>query len=156
MANAGAAGRRRDTTPWYVIVWHWADFFFPFIIMEVGYLIPAMWYRFPNYDNLPLADQVNLNRGLLAQLALALLWLIGDFIVISNRDTLTGRLQINALISSIFALIMLGCTVWMYRGEELGWWLVVPTMAAVVDSLLTTFLAINNADQKNPTDIHRG
>jgi len=109
----------------------------PLIMLGIGYLIPVL--RAP--VGMPTS---NLLWGLLfGSLVIVVIWLGSEIVTITDRNTPASYLQWDDFISLIVALAI---TSFVRANWE--WWFFFPWVGAVVDSILSGFLAINNAAQK--------
>src|SRR3989338_6503735 len=109
----------------------------PLIMLGIGYLIPVL--RAP--VGMPTS---NLLWGLLfGSLVIVVIWLGSEIVTITDRNTPASYLQWDDFISLIVALAI---TSFVRANWE--WWFFFPCVRAVVDSILSGFLAINNAAQK--------
>lgn len=92
---------------------------------------------------------------LLLMVLLSGAWLIGEFVTVTNRETIVLALQSDAVVSALTAMIFTGMVGWQVGTTGLQWWLVVPWVASILDAMISAWLGINNAAQK-PFMSHRG
>jgi hypothetical protein len=92
---------------------------------------------------------------LLLMVLLSGAWLIGEFVTVTNRETIVVALQSDAVVSALTAMAFTGVAGWQIGTSGLQWWLVVPWVASVLDAMISAWLGINNAAQK-PFLSHRG
>jgi len=79
---------------------------------------------------------------------LSVIWLVAEFVTMTNRETIVRSLQWDAALSTTTAAVFSGIGGWMIAGDHLQWWFVVPWAGAVIDSITSGWLGINNAAQK--------
>ena len=79
---------------------------------------------------------------------LSVIWLVAEFVTVTNRETIVRSLQWDAALSAITAAVFSSIGGWMIAGDHLQWWFVVPWAGAVIDSITSGWLGINNAAQK--------
>ncbi len=78
----------------------------------------------------------------------AVVWLVGEFISVTNRETVVSALQMDAVFSSVTAILFTGFAGYFIGTDSLEWWFVVPWVATVIDALTAAILSVNNAAQK--------
>lgn len=86
---------------------------------------------------------------------LSVVWLVSGFIAVTNRETVVLSLQWDAAIRTMMAAVFSGFGGFVIATDQLQYWFVVPGAGAVIDSLATGWLGINNAAQK-PYPSQRG
>ena len=128
-----------------VVIWS-----FPFLLavgayMAASYTESAASLRTSVFD-WPISEDVY--GWLLLFVLLSGAWLIGEFISVTSRETVVTALQMDALISTLTALLLTGLAGWYIGKGTLQWWLVVPWVVSMADALLAGWLGINNAAQK--------
>jgi hypothetical protein len=94
----------------------------------------------------PIPDAVY--RWLLIMVLLAVVWLIGEFLSVSNRETVISTLQWDAVVSTLTAIAFTGVAGWYFGKGILEWWFVVPWIASICDAVTASWMGINNAAQK--------
>jgi hypothetical protein len=129
---------------WEVL--HFVGYIFPFLLTLGGAVVSAMQYRV--FDPVPVEEQRFLLLAVLIQLLAAIIWIVIDFLVISNDRTTGTQLKVNVFVSSTINNIMLLLAGGMLFAGEMRWWMVVPTIAVIVDDYIVSNRAIVNALQK--------
>jgi hypothetical protein len=74
---------------------------------------------------------------------------------VSQRTT-TSQLQFDAIVGFIMAMMLCVVGGAMIRDGNLQWWFFVPWMGVLVDAIQSVYFGINNAAQKNPTELLKG
>lgn len=85
---------------------------------------------------------------LLLMVLLSGAWLIGEFVTVTNRETVVVALQSDAVVSALTGMVFTGLAGWQIGTSGLQWWLVVPWIASILDAIISAWLGINNAAQK--------
>lgn len=86
--------------------------------------------------------------GLLAQLVVAVIWIIVGAVAASHMDTRVTALKTDAVFGLSWALVASGVSVWLLSQGTLSVWMPIIAAACVVEGYSTVLLAINNAAQK--------
>lgn len=94
----------------------------------------------------PLPDDIY--GWLLLMFLLTAIWLLSEFLTITNRETIVIALQWDGLVSQMNAVLFSLVCGWCLGANRLEWWIIIPWMASLVDAALTSWLGINNAAQK--------
>lgn len=118
---------------------------FPLLLLAATFFVPALQAPLWVWP-VPTEYASQLPWGLLAMTLAAVVWLIVDFLVISNLGTPVGSLRLNTLASLALALALT-----FYAGfawSDLSWGYIVPWVASILDAIITGDRAINNAAQK--------
>lgn len=123
---------------------------FPYALAVTAYLVgtyygPASSLR-ASIFTWPVPQDVYL--WLLIFVLLSVAWLVGEFISVTNRETVVSALQMDAVFSSVTAILFTGLAGYYIGVGKLEWWFVVPWLATIVDSLTASMLSVNNAAQK--------
>ncbi|MBI2610854.1 hypothetical protein HYW60_02885 [Candidatus Kaiserbacteria bacterium] len=113
---------------------------FPFVMLGVGYLIPAL--RVP----VGWPQTSTLWALLFFSLVAVVVWLVSEVLTIVYRYTSSRELQGDDVISLAVALVITYLAGWQRGGIE--WWIVLPWLGAAIDAFFAGYLAINNAAQK--------
>ena len=116
---------------------------FPVLLLAAAYFVPALQVPVGTF---PPESSAELPWALLAMTVAAMIWLIGDFFVVSNLNTSVSSLRLNAAASIALALGLSVYGGWAW--PDLPWGYVIPWIASVVDAFITGDRAINNAAQK--------
>lgn len=85
---------------------------------------------------------------LLAMVLLSGVWLLGEFISVTSRETVIAALQWDAVVSTLNAIFFSGLVGYYVGVGDLQWWIVVPWLATVIDAMMACWLGLNNAAQK--------
>ncbi len=123
---------------------------FPYVLAAGAYLLgthyaPASSLRAPVFA-WPVPQDVYL--WLLIFVLASVAWLVGEFISVTNRETVVSALQMDAVFSSATAILFTGLAGYYIGIGTLEWWFIVPWLATIVDSLTAAMLSVNNAAQK--------
>lgn len=120
---------------------------FPIFFMAGG------WYFFP-----PLRAPITLANlastssdvffGLFIMLALVVVWFFYEVWYAVSRKTSVLQLQVDGVISTIFAIVFTYFGATLINQGALPWWYVLPWVGTVADAVASSFLAVNNAAQK--------
>lgn len=129
----------------WMIIW-----LFPYVLAGVGYLLGSTYsgaasLRTPVFDMPPPAE---LYGWLLLMVLASVAWLVGEFISVTSRETVVSALQMDAVFSSLTAIIFTGFAGYFIGIGTLEWWFVVPWFASVIDAVTAAMLSVNNAAQK--------
>ena len=123
---------------------------FPYVLAAAAYLL-AVYY--PNAASLrahvfewPIPQEVY--PWLLLFVLATVVWLVGEFMSVTSRETVVSALQADAVFSSLTAILFTGVAGYFIGVGTLEWWFVVPWLATVVDALTAAMLSVNNAAQK--------
>ncbi len=122
-----------------------AWFIFPLLLLAATFFVPALQAPIWIWP-VPAEIAAQLPWSLLAMTLAAVVWLIVDFLVISNLGTPVGSLRLNTLASVALALALTFYAGWSW--STLSWGYVVPWVASILDAIITGDRAINNAAQK--------
>ena len=122
---------------------------FPVVLLGIGYLIghfiPA--FRASVRSKWPIDESVWLPLFVLS--ILAVVWLLIDLFWVFNRETTSRSLQTNSAVTNFMAIVFSVFFGYLINSAAgVGWWFVVPFVAAVIDVFTTAWAAINNATQK--------
>lgn len=112
----------------------------PMLLLIVGYFIPAMQV------SIGMPDSNLLWLLLFGSFVVLVIWLIAEIMTTTDRNTPISHLQWDDFASLVIALAMTFFAGW--QQGDIQWWLVFPWFGAVVDAVLSGYLAINNAAQK--------
>jgi hypothetical protein len=85
---------------------------------------------------------------LLLLVLLSAIWLIVEFVSVTNRETVVVALQTDAVVSSLTAMVLTGLAGYYIGTTGLEWWLMVPWVTSILDAVISAWLGINNAAQK--------
>lgn len=123
---------------------------FPYLLAGAAYALggiseSARALRTP-VTEFPVPPDVYL--GLLVMVVLSVVWLVAEFMTVTSRETVVRALQWDAALSTLTAAFFSGAAGYMIASGSLPWWFVVPWIAAVIDSITSSWLGINNAAQK--------
>lgn len=122
---------------------------FPMVLLGVAYLIgrfvPA--FRASVLSKWPIHESVGVI--LVALIIVAVTWLLFDLFWVFSRETTSRNLQINSAVTNFMAIIFSVVFGYLINSEGgVGWWFIVPFVAAIVNVFTTSWAAINNATQK--------
>lgn len=123
---------------------------FPYALAATAYLLgtyygPAESLR-ASVFTWPVPQDVYL--WLLIFVLLSVAWLVGEFISVTNRETVVSALQADAVFSSATAILFTGLAGYYLGIGTLEWWFIVPWLATIIDALTAGILSVNNAAQK--------
>lgn len=123
---------------------------FPYVLAALGYLVGTFYGPASSLRSSVLTWPVSQDvyPWLLLMLLLAGGWLIAEFITVTDRETIVIALQWDSVLSALTAIAFTGVAGWLIGTGKLEWWFVVPWVAAVLDSMTSSWLGINNAAQK--------
>lgn len=121
--------------------WWWI---FPFLVLLVGFSIPEM--REPVRFTWPLSNRLLL--GIIAELILCAGWFATAFWHATNSNITVSELKKDAFVSYIVSVALFGWAIYGVATGNLMWGLLVPTITAMADSVMSTDRSINNAAQK--------
>jgi len=129
----------------WMIIW-----LFPYFLSGIGYLLantygPAASLGTSVFD-LPVPANVYL--WLLIMVIASGVWLVGEFISVTGRETVVSALQMDAVFSSLTAILFTGFAGYFIGIDKLQWWFVVPWIATIIDAVTAAMLSVNNAAQK--------
>lgn len=80
---------------------------------------------------------------------IAVAWLINEFLYAQNLRRSFRELQIDDVISRTWALLLFGTSFLVIgRYQFLPWFMVVPTVATIIETYIAGWASINNAAQK--------
>ena|SRR3989344_2672251 len=115
---------------------------FPFILLAVGYLIPAA--------HVPVGwpESGTLWAVIAFSLIAMIIWLWAENLAVVNRYTTSRELQRDDAVSLAIALVLTYVAGELRQAGHLQWWYIIPWLGAVLDSFFAGYLAINNAAQK--------
>lgn len=143
--SPAASGRTKGGILGMLGIW-----MFPYLLAGGGYAAGALYEPAKSLrtsvTELPIPEDVYL--WLLVMVVLSVIWLVAEFINVTNRETVVRSLQWDAAISTVTAALFSGFGGYLIATEQLQWWFVVPWVGAVIDSLTSGWLGINNAAQK--------
>jgi len=130
-----AVAGRSFLVRWLLGIVYW---FFPLVLMGVGYLIghfiPA--FRVSVFHSLP--PDASVWPPLLLIIILAIIWLLFDLFYVFNRETSARNLQLNLTLSVLLAISLSFAFGYLFNNKfGVAWWFVVPYFAAVVDAFTT-------------------
>ena len=139
--SAGEHHKRRPVLRFFEAGWY----VFPVVLLAAAYFIPALQVPvLTDFSQLP----GDLGWALLGMTVAAVIWLIGDFFVVSNLNTSVGSLRLNTWVSILLALALSIYAGWSLSAAGLAWGYVIPWVASIIDAFITADRAINNAAQK--------
>lgn len=136
----GAAARTIWMTIWL----------FPYVLAALAYLAanfygPAASLKQSVFE-FPIPPGVYL--WLLLMVIAAGVWLVGEFISVTSRETVVSALQMDAVFSTLTAILFTGFAGYFIGTDTLQWWFVVPWAVTVIDAVTAAMLSVNNAAQK--------
>ncbi len=118
---------------------------FPIIIMGASYLMfPAM--RAP--ATLPWNALPEVFMGLFFALLFVVIWFIVEMYYAANRETSVSQLQWDGIVSTIFGHVFTAFGAAMLMLQILPWWYLLPWVGVIMDSIFSSYFAVNNAAQK--------
>lgn len=122
----------------------------PLMMIGIGWLIPVLGspVTMPTTNGLWLA--------LVISGGVVFVWLLAEIITVVDRNTKVFHLQWDDFSSLAIALVL---TEWhgrLVNAGSLEWWFILPWLGAIIDGILSGFLAINNAAQKPIAQVGRG
>ncbi len=139
-SNAGPVKR----TVW-MVVW-----LFPYFLAGLGYLAARFYSGAASLGTsvfeLPIPTAVY--GWLLLMVLASVAWLVGEFISVTGRETVVSALQMDAVFSSVTAILFTGFAGYFIGIGKLEWWFVVPWLATIIDAVTAAILSVNNAAQK--------
>jgi hypothetical protein len=146
MAQTGqyAGGKQHHRSP-LVRIFETGWLVFPLVLLAAAYFVPVLQVKVPAF---PQENAADLPWALLGMTVAAVIWLIVDFIVVSDLRTPLGSLRLNAWVSVVLALALSAYGGWSLHGDGLTWGYVIPWIASILDAFITVDRAINNAAQK--------
>lgn len=123
---------------------------FPYVLAATAYCLGTYYsaassLRSPVFD-WPIPESVYL--WLLLLVLAAVVWLVGEFISVTSRETVVSALQLDAAFSAATAMLFSAFAGYFIGIGGLEWWFVVPWIATVIDALTAAILSVNNAAQK--------
>ena len=122
---------------------------FPYILAAAGYFAGTLIdssLRGPVFGS---PQNPSVYPWILVFVVLAVAWLISGFMTTINSKTTVTELKSSSIVSIATAVIFTGAAGWFVARSSLQWWFIVPWIASIVDAPLSSWLAINNAAQKN-------
>lgn len=130
---------------------------FPYLLAGAAYAVGSIFGAARSLRTSVTATDIpsDVYLWLLIMVVLSVVWLVSEFLAVTNRETVVRALQWDAAISTATAAIFSGAAGWFIAEGELEWWFLVPWIAAVIDAFTSSWLGINNAAQK-PFLSHRG
>lgn len=87
---------------------------------------------------------------------LIIVWLGFEVKFAVSRRTTTGQLQADVMVSTIMAIVLSIVLGGMINDGALAWWFLVPWIGVIADAIQSGYFGLNNAFQKNPTEILKG
>lgn len=125
----------------------------PFLIMAIGYFaFPLM--REP--VDWPWKATPEIFLGVSACMLVTFVWLFTEIRYAANQNSSLSELLLDSVISTALALGLTFFGAMLIFNKVLSWWYVVPWFGVVADSFTSSWFAVNNAFQKNPTQITKG
>ena len=92
----------------------------------------------------------------LALVVLALIGMMMEIVFLVDANTLKSKLQFNHLVTAFIALVVTSTAGYLVAKNMFGWWFLPGLVYSIADLVASGWLAINNAFQKNPTQIQKG
>lgn len=129
----------------FAALW-WA---FPIILAGIGYVLPA--FRVPISETGTMWEgnmQTTFLVGIIISILLAVGWIVVEFFTVSNLGISVKWLRRNSAVSIAIALVLTATVFYLLALESLPWAMMVPWLASVGDSFLSSDRGINNAAQK--------
>jgi hypothetical protein len=119
-------------------------YLFPFILMVMGYLLaPPLRHRV--LESIPANEILIFAIGLVAVILAAAGWIIIDLLTLT-RTLLSGeKLRENAVVSVVVGILFSNIAVFMGDRNALAWVILIPAIAAVLDAVISVWVAINQA-----------
>jgi hypothetical protein len=123
---------------------------FPYLLAALGYMLAVLFEPAAALRSSVLTWPVPqaVYGWLLLLVLLAVVWLFAEFVTVTSRETVVMALQLDAVFSTLTALLFTGLAGYFIGKGTLEWWFVVPWGATIFDALAADWLAINNAAQK--------
>lgn len=129
---------------WVLIIW-----VFPPILMGIAWLFPGT-HELVAY---PVTD--NALRGLIVPSTLGIVWFAAQWATAQSANTGYRALQADLVVSILWAYLFVGIAVSQFTVDKLLYWQLLPAVFTATEALMNAITAINNAFQKNPTQLQR-
>lgn len=125
------------------------------VLLLVGYLLGQAWvHELLQPISLPAPPAIW--GGMLALVVLAAIGMTAEIVFLVDAHTLKSKLQHDHLVSAVIALALTGTAGYLVAKNMLGWWFLPGLIYSIIDLIASGWLAVNNAFQKNPTQLQKG
>lgn len=131
-------------------MWTIAMWLFPPILLGIAYVFPAL----REAATITISDAAL--RSIIWPVVLGGLWLVFQVLAAGNTNTSYRTLQLDLAVSFMWGLVFSGLVVHHNATGTLQYWHVIPALFTVPEAFINTVVAINNAFQKNPTQMQKG
>lgn len=133
---------------WFASKLWWSS---PILVAAIGFALPEFRYSINETGLRVLIEERNALVLVIANVVsiiLLVIWLIVEFVQISNLGVPVRRLRKNSAVSIFVAFSFTALGFYLIALNSLPWALLVPWIGSTVDAFLTADRAINNAAQK--------
>ncbi len=130
---------------WTMVLWA-----FPPIIMGIAWLCPAL------REVVMIPVQETVLGQLWIPVMIGALWFGAQWSTAQNANTPFRTLQLDLVVSILWAYLFNGIAVHQFAVSNLQYWEVVPAVFTSIEALMNSHTAVNNAFQKNPTQMQKG
>lgn len=130
---------------WVLILW-----VFPPVIMGIAWLFPELH----QVVAFPVPQEVL--GSLWIPAIIGVVWFAAQWASAQNANTSFRTLQRDLVVSILWAYLFNGIAVHQFALGNLQYWELLPAIFTSLEALLNAHTAINNAFQKNPTQMQKG
>ena len=136
------------------VAWIVTSAFAP-ILLAAGYLMGTAWVH-DLLQPISLPAPPAIWGVMLALVVVAAIGMTAEIVFLADANTLKSSLQNDHLMSAVIALALTGAAGYLLAKNMLGWWFFPGLIYSIFDLVASGWLAINNAFQKNPTQLQKG
>jgi len=130
---------------WTLILW-----LFPPVLMGIAWLFPDLH----QVVVIPPPDEVL--GSLWIPALIGIVWFAAQWVMAQDSNTRYRTLQLDLVVSILWAYLFLGIAVYQFALGNLQYWMLAPAVFTAFEALLNAHTSINNAFQKNPTQMQKG